>query len=91
VNVLAGAAVYENELRAERILAGQTVARIRGIRWRGSVRGRGSKMTGGTLVSTPSLGLDGRGIAAIGKRNRRPAFMGFWPHGAFRAAVGIGM
>jgi DNA invertase Pin-like site-specific DNA recombinase len=42
-NILAGVAEYETEVRAERILAGQAAARIRGIRWGGSAVGDGSK------------------------------------------------
>ena len=39
-NILAGVAAYETEVRAERILAGETAARMRGVRWGGSTRGR---------------------------------------------------
>jgi DNA invertase Pin-like site-specific DNA recombinase len=45
-NMLAGVAVYEAEVRAERILAGQSAARDRGVHWGGWARGRRIKLTG---------------------------------------------
>lgn len=39
-NVLASVAAYETEVRAERVLAGQAVARANGKRWGGSEKGR---------------------------------------------------
>ena len=44
-NVLASVAVYENEVRSERIAAGQAVARAKGKRWGGSKPGRKVKVT----------------------------------------------
>jgi DNA invertase Pin-like site-specific DNA recombinase len=44
-NVLASMAVYENEVRSERILAGQAVARENGKTWGGSKPGRRVKVT----------------------------------------------
>lgn len=44
-NVLASMAVYENEVRSERILAGQAVARSAGKRWGGSQKGRRLKVS----------------------------------------------
>ncbi len=44
-NVLASVAQYDNEVRAERILAGQAVARASGKRWGGSKRGVRKKVT----------------------------------------------
>jgi DNA invertase Pin-like site-specific DNA recombinase len=44
-NVLASVAAYENEVRSERIIAGQEVARINGKRWGGSQKGRRIKVT----------------------------------------------
>lgn len=38
-NVLASVACYENEVRAERVLAGQAVAKAKGKTWGGSKRG----------------------------------------------------
>lgn len=39
-NVLASVAAYENEVRAERVIAGQAAARAAGKRWGGSTPGR---------------------------------------------------
>jgi DNA invertase Pin-like site-specific DNA recombinase len=44
-NVLASVAVYESEVRAERIIAGQESARVRGVRWGGSEKGTRIKVT----------------------------------------------
>jgi len=43
-NVLASVAAYENEVRAERIIAGQAVAKANGKRWGGSEKGRQLKV-----------------------------------------------
>ena len=44
-NVLASVASYENEVRGERVRAGQAVARANGKRWGGSAPGRRVKVT----------------------------------------------
>ena len=44
-NVLASVAAYENEVRSERIVAGQNAARAAGKTWGGSVKGRRIKVT----------------------------------------------
>ncbi len=44
-NVLASVAAYENEVRSERIIAGQEAARAAGKTWGGSVKGRRLKVT----------------------------------------------
>ena len=44
-NVLASVAAYENEVRSERIVAGQAAARAEGKEWGGSKRGRRVKVT----------------------------------------------
>ncbi len=44
-NVLASVAAYENEVRSERIVAGQSAARAVGIYWGGSAKGRRIKVT----------------------------------------------
>ncbi|OHB56574.1 MAG: hypothetical protein A2Y12_04685 [Planctomycetes bacterium GWF2_42_9] len=44
-NVLASVAAYETEVRAERVKAGQTVARAEGKTWGGSEKGRLHKIT----------------------------------------------
>ena len=43
-NVLASVAAYENEVRSERIVAGQAAARAAGKRWGGSAKGRRVKV-----------------------------------------------
>ncbi|MDA1050120.1 MAG: recombinase family protein [Planctomycetota bacterium] len=45
-NVLASVAAYENEVRSERIIAGQAAARATGKTWGGSEKGRRVKVTG---------------------------------------------
>ena len=44
-NVLASVAAYENEVRSERIIAGQSAAQAAGKRWGGSKPGRRVKVT----------------------------------------------
>lgn len=44
-NVLASVAAYENEVRSERIIAGQAAARATGKTWGGSEKGRRVKVT----------------------------------------------
>jgi len=44
-NVLASVAAYENEVRSERIVAGQAAARANGKTWGGSQKGRRVKVT----------------------------------------------
>lgn len=53
-NVLASVAAYENEVRSERILAGQAVARANGKRWGGSQKGRHITVTDGPARTTSS-------------------------------------
>ena len=65
--ILAGVAAYETEVRAERILAGQTAARMRGVHWGGSVRGRRIKVTVEQTVSIRRLRSEGQEIAAIAR------------------------
>ena len=66
-NILAGVAAYETEVRAERILAGQTAARMRGVRWGGSARGRRIKVTAEQIASIRRLRSEGQEIAAIAR------------------------
>jgi len=67
-NILNGVAAYETEERAERILAGPTAARMRGIRWGGSARGRRIKATAEQVASIWHLRSEGEEIAAIARR-----------------------
>jgi DNA invertase Pin-like site-specific DNA recombinase len=66
-NILASVAAYETEVRAERILAGQTAARMRGVRWGGSARGRRIKVTVEQIVATRRMRSEGQEIAAIAR------------------------
>jgi DNA invertase Pin-like site-specific DNA recombinase len=63
--MLAGVAAYETEDRAERILAGQTAARMHGVRWGGSTRGRRAKVTVEQIVAIRRMKSEGQEIAAI--------------------------
>ena len=66
-NVLASVAAYENEVRSERIVAGQAVARANGRRWGGSQKGRRLKITGEQVETVNRLHREGRPIAAIAR------------------------
>jgi DNA invertase Pin-like site-specific DNA recombinase len=66
-NILAGVAAYETEVRAERILAGQQVARARGVRWGGSQKGRRLKVTVEQEQSILRLKSEGGRVAAIAR------------------------
>jgi DNA invertase Pin-like site-specific DNA recombinase len=66
-NILSGVAVYETEVRAERILAGQSAARDCGVHWGGSARGRRIKVTIEQVEAIRRLRLEGGEIAAIAR------------------------
>jgi DNA invertase Pin-like site-specific DNA recombinase len=66
-NILAGVAAYETEVRAERILAGQAAARLRGVRWGGSVRGRRLKVTVEQVALIERMRSEGQEIASIAR------------------------
>jgi DNA invertase Pin-like site-specific DNA recombinase len=66
-NVLASVAAYENEVRSERIRAGQAVALANGKRWGGSKRGRRVKVTGEQIASIRRLSLEGTKVTAIAR------------------------
>jgi len=66
-NVLASVAVYENEVRSERIRAGQAAARARGTRWGGSPRGRRLSVTEEQVCTIKRLRADGERITAIAR------------------------
>ena len=68
--ILAGVAAYETEVRAERILAGQTAARMRGVHWGGSVRGRRIKVTVEQTVLHPAVEVRGPRNRSDCKGNR---------------------
>lgn len=69
-NVLASVAAYETEIRAERVLAGQAVARASGKRWGGSQAGRLLHVTSEQVAVVQRMRLDGAKIASIGRAVR---------------------
>ena len=66
-HVLASVAQYETEVRAERVLAGQAVARSRGKRWGGSKPGRRVKVTDEQVTTIVRMSVEGAKIAAIAR------------------------
>jgi DNA invertase Pin-like site-specific DNA recombinase len=88
-NILAGVAAFETEIRAERILAGQTAARGRGVRWGGSARGRRIKVTAEQITSIQRLRSEGQGVAAIARATglSRPTVYRFLDQGC-KASTG---
>jgi DNA invertase Pin-like site-specific DNA recombinase len=66
-NMLASVAVYENEVRSERILAGQAAARAEGKRWGGSVKGRRVKVQAEQIAAIRRSVAEGQPIAAIAR------------------------
>ncbi|QEG42082.1 recombinase family protein [Roseimaritima ulvae] len=66
-NVLASVAAYETEVRAERILAGQSVARAAGKTWGGSKPGVRKKVTSTQEKAIKAMHQSGESITAISK------------------------
>ena len=66
-NVLASVAAYENEVRSERIRAGQAAAHANGKRWGGSPKGRRIKVTAEQVHVIRRLKNQGEKIAAIAR------------------------
>ncbi len=66
-NVLASVAAYENEVRSERIVAGQEAARALGKRWGGSAKGRRLKVTEEQVATITRLKAEGTAVAAIAR------------------------
>jgi DNA invertase Pin-like site-specific DNA recombinase len=60
-------AAYKTEVRAERIRAGQSAARDRGVHWGGSARGKRIKETGEQVAAIRRLRSEGGEIAAIAR------------------------
>lgn len=67
VEALASVARFESEIRSQRILAGQAVARARGVRWGGSVMGRRLKVTRDLESKVRKLHKRGLNITQIGR------------------------
>jgi DNA invertase Pin-like site-specific DNA recombinase len=66
-NVIAAIAQYETEIRGERVLAGQAVARAKGRRWGGSVKGRRRKVKPEQVQAIHHLHAAGTPIARIAR------------------------
>lgn len=66
-NVLASIAAYENEVRAERIVAGQNAARASGKRWGGSKRGRKLSVTAEQERTIKRMAADGESKSAMSR------------------------
>lgn len=66
-NVLASVAAYENEIRGERIVAGQDVARANGKRWGGSEKGRRVKVTDEQLATVRRMQDEGATKSAMAR------------------------
>lgn len=66
-NVLASVAAYENEVRAERILAGQSAAREAGKTWGGSKKGRRLYVSPEQISVAQRLKKEGATVSAIAR------------------------
>ena len=66
-NVLASVAAYENEVRSERIRAGQSAARAAGKKWGGSVKGRRLKLTDEQIDTIRRMATEGATKAAMAR------------------------
>jgi len=65
--VLASVAEYENEVRGERVRAGQAIARANGKTWGGSKKGRRLTVTREQVTMVRRLTKDGEGVSAIAR------------------------
>ncbi len=65
--ILASVAEYKAEVRAERVAAGQAVARRKGKRWGGSKKGWRWKVTDDQLASIQEMRTAGKKIAQISR------------------------
>ena len=66
-NVLASVAAYENEVRSERIVAGQAAARANGKRWGGSEQGRRVKVTAEQIATIRRMAGEGQSKTAMAR------------------------
>jgi DNA invertase Pin-like site-specific DNA recombinase len=66
-HVLASVAMFETEIRSERIVAGQAAARAAGKRWGGSPKGRRLKVTAEQETMIRRMKREGEAITAIGR------------------------
>jgi DNA invertase Pin-like site-specific DNA recombinase len=65
--ILASVAEYETEVRAERVAAGQAVAKKKGKTWGGSVKGWRWKVSDEQVTAINEMKTAGKKIAAIAK------------------------
>jgi DNA invertase Pin-like site-specific DNA recombinase len=65
--ILASVAEYETEVRAERVAAGQAVARRSGKTWGGSVRGWRWKVTDDQVTAIHEMQSAGKKISKIAR------------------------
>lgn len=65
--ILASVAEYETEIRAERVAAGQAVARQKGKKWGGSKPGWRWKVSDEQVTAIHEMKAAGRGITAIAR------------------------
>jgi DNA invertase Pin-like site-specific DNA recombinase len=66
-NVLASMAMFETEVRSERVVAGQEAARAAGKRWGGSAKGRRLKVTAEQETMMRRMRSEGEGVTAIAR------------------------
>lgn len=66
-NVLASVAQFETEVRAERVLAGQAVARAKGKRWGGSKPGRQIKVKPEQIAMIRRMASEGASVSSISR------------------------
>ena len=66
-NVLASVAAYENEVRSERIVAGQQAAKAAGKTWGGFEKGRRLKVTDDQVRMVKRMAKDGESKAAMAR------------------------
>lgn len=66
-NVLASVAVYENEVRGERIRAGQAAAKAQGRRWGGSEKGRRLKVKEEQIAIIRRMATEGATKSAMSR------------------------
>jgi DNA invertase Pin-like site-specific DNA recombinase len=66
-NVLASVAAYENEVRSERIISGQAVARANGKHWGGRQKGQRIKVKPEQIETIRRLRNEARPVSAIAR------------------------
>jgi DNA invertase Pin-like site-specific DNA recombinase len=82
-NVLASVAAFETEVRAERVRAGQAVAKANGKKWGGSKKGRRIKVTDEQVATIRRMASEKARVAAIGRATglSRPTVYSYLPIG----------